>query len=48
MTYKDIHSLPSYTFEMLSDIISIEEQFQQKEMNNMRSSNGAQKRFYKK
>jgi hypothetical protein len=32
MTYKDIHNLPSYTFEMLSEIMIIEEQYQQREI----------------
>ena len=30
MNYDDIQSLPSYTYEMLSNIMSIEEQYQQR------------------
>jgi len=32
MSYDDIQSLPAYTFEMLSNIMSIEEQYQQRSL----------------
>lgn len=49
MTHSEIQSLPSYTSDILSEIMSLEERHQQKELiNQSKRGQSAQRKSYKR